>query len=435
MINLDTIIVGAGAAGLIAARQLGRAGRNVTVFDARNRTGGRVHTSPEPGFSAPLELGAEFIHGRLPHTFDLLKEYNLSYKRVKGEIWRVRREGIEQEDDFLDDQQHQLEDKLKALKEDMTVDQFLREYFSGPEYEELARMVRGFVEGYDAADAGRASAIAFRNEWLEEDPGAQYRINGGYGALIDKLTQDCRENGCRFLLSSAVTEIHWKRDFAEIVTANGKKYTASRVLITLPLGVLASDAGISFVPPVPVKMAAAAAMGFGSVTKIFFQFEEPFWKSKTMGDLVGKNLEDLGFLFSNEPVPTWWTQAPETIPLLTGWLSGPNALKPGMESSEMLVKQALASLSSIFKSPVPEPVASKVVNWSAEPFTRGAYSYATVDAKRHIDALIQPLENTVFFAGEELCNGKETGTVEAAFASGLLAARDILASFAHITHA
>src|SRR5690348_5219155 len=81
----DVIIVGAGVAGLAAARKLSRAGLRVLVLEARDRTGGRVHTIHPAGFETAVELGAEFVHGRPPESFDLIKNGNLRAVKVRGE--------------------------------------------------------------------------------------------------------------------------------------------------------------------------------------------------------------------------------------------------------------------------------------------------------------------------------------------------------------
>ncbi|HEX8060924.1 MAG TPA: FAD-dependent oxidoreductase, partial [Cyclobacteriaceae bacterium] len=83
------IIIGAGAAGLTAARSLGKTGKQVTVLEARNRVGGRIFTSTDGGFSQPVENGAEFIHGDLPLTQQLAKEAGVKFRDGDGRQWNV----------------------------------------------------------------------------------------------------------------------------------------------------------------------------------------------------------------------------------------------------------------------------------------------------------------------------------------------------------
>src|SRR5688500_10403571 len=113
----DTIIIGAGAAGLSAARKLLQLGSTVCVLEARDRVGGRIHTVCVHGCSGPIETGAEFIHGELPLTKALMKEAGVSYRAGEGKSWNVEK-GRLSEDEFFDDDWEAFMDKLHALKED-----------------------------------------------------------------------------------------------------------------------------------------------------------------------------------------------------------------------------------------------------------------------------------------------------------------------------
>ena len=97
----NIIVVGAGAAGLIAARELGRAGKKVTILEARDRCGGRIHPLPSAEFGYPAEGGAEFVHGKAPMTRRLLGEAGLSTLRIKGARWSVEK-GVLSCDDWSD---------------------------------------------------------------------------------------------------------------------------------------------------------------------------------------------------------------------------------------------------------------------------------------------------------------------------------------------
>src|SRR3954470_978410 len=99
--DFDCMIIGAGASGLLAARDLSKKGLRVALFEARDHIGGRIRTLHDAAFSAPIELGAEFIHGKLPLTFALLDKYRINVKKVKGEIWQVHHNRMEEEDDFI----------------------------------------------------------------------------------------------------------------------------------------------------------------------------------------------------------------------------------------------------------------------------------------------------------------------------------------------
>jgi monoamine oxidase len=132
------------------------------------------------------------------------------------------------------------------------------------------------------------------------------------------------------------------------------------------------------------------------------------------------------FLLSDAPIPTWWSQLPDPRPLLTGWLAGPAAQRLRTASADEVLHLALESLAQLLAS---SPAAlrqrlraSYSRNWSTEPYSYGAYSYATVGAPAARAALAAPVANTLFFAGEGLHGGPDGGTVEAARARGRAAA-------------
>lgn len=420
MKNIPILIIGAGASGLMAARELLKAGKSVTVLEARNRPGGRIHTLHDEAFSSPVELGAEFIHGHLPLTLQLLKEAGIKYYPVKGAMLELENGQPVQSAYFNKDWQL-FEARLKQLDKDRSIDNFLDQYFAGARYARLKESVKGFARGYDTADTSRASVFALREEWLGEEDQEQYRITGGYGQLIDFLVKACRNAGCVIHLSSVVREIIWSKGEVTVLTAGGEKYSGSKVIITVPLGILQlspdEEAAIRFSPSLPDKMNAIQEMGFGAVLKVLLQFRNAFWV-------------DAGFIFSAATVPTWWTQLPQRNALLTGWLGGPGALQFLHTGEEAILQEALNSLTAIFaisKDLLNGQLAGwHIANWTTDPFTRGSYSYATLQSPAAIKELNTPVANTLFFAGEALYTGPVYGTVEAALESGVNAAGKIL---------
>src|SRR5438046_1825291 len=120
----SVIVIGAGASGLAAARALSKRGRQVVVLEARERIGGRIHTSTTDGFSEPVEFGAEFIHGDLPHTFQLVKEVGAATREDNGRQWTVE-SGKKSEGEFFDDGWDQFIAGLKKLDHDMSIAEFL----------------------------------------------------------------------------------------------------------------------------------------------------------------------------------------------------------------------------------------------------------------------------------------------------------------------
>jgi len=434
MTKIDVIIIGAGASGLSAARELSRKGKKVMILEARDRIGGRVHSMKGEGFDVRIEGGAEFVHGNLPLTLQLLQEYGIVYHHVEGEIWNYKRGKFSKGYDVI---QHQelLEEKLRDIEEDIPIEEFISTHFAGSQYVEMVEAIRGYIEGYDAGDTARASTLAFKDEWQQEQPWEQYHINGGYSMLMHALWQDCHEHGVKLFLSEVVKEIHWNASHVQVITDVKTSYEADQVLITIPLGVwqapATAEAAIAFFPPLPKKIEAAYALGFGHVVKFVLEFKEAFWKSKSVQQATGVDLHKFFFLFSDEVVPTWWTQEPSSSPVLTGWLAGPAAMQYTGDEQQM-THDALSSLSEVFKITMEqlksELLAMKVFHWTNDPYALGAYSYSTLEAEKFMQQFMKPVGQRLFFAGEALDRGHGTGTVEAALGSGLEAAKEMINS-------
>jgi len=269
MNSSDVLVIGAGACGLIAARELLRKGKSVTIIEARSSPGGRIRTIIDHEFPTPVEAGAEFIHGELPDTMSLLREYKISYQPLEGIFWQTRANHVDKKNNFIEEHNRQLVNHLKALNHDMTVDRFLELNFADEEYEELKSSVKGFVSGYDAADTSRASTFAFRDEWLSEANEKQYRIPEGYGKLIDRITEECIKLGGKFHFSQLVNRIEWKRNSVSVFTNEGNEFTGSKLVITIPVGVLnGQKQQVKFLPALELKEQALKKIGYGGVIKI-----------------------------------------------------------------------------------------------------------------------------------------------------------------------
>lgn len=422
----DVLIIGAGASGLIAAYELSLAGKKVAVVEARDRIGGRIHTISNDNFSVPVELGAEFIHGDLALTKLLLKKAGLNSKEVKGELWQKKGTDLTPQDDFIEDYDD-LEKKFKELKNDLPVSAFIEEYLTGKKYEEVRYTLKNYVEGYYAADTSMASTYALCEELSTSDD-EQYRVEGGYLQLAQFLADESTKRGASFYCSQEVQQINWSPNNIEIITPS-RLFHSKKLLLTVPLGVIQQDI-IRFVPQIKDKLQAAKQLGFGPVIKIVLELHEAFWK---LPEYTGHpDLDALGFLFSREEVPTWWTQYPSDVCLLTGWLAGPRAEKLKNLSNEEILQKAFTSLQQIFSlnTDIIEKniKAWQIYNWATDPFNLGGYAYEVVNGPELRKVLKEPVADTLFFAGEGLFDGPAIGTVEAALVSGREVAFNIIAS-------
>jgi monoamine oxidase len=415
------LIVGAGASGLMAARELARAGKSVTILEARDRCGGRIHPLPIEQFGYAAEGGAEFVDGSAPITRALVREARLSLAPLAGTRWSTRG-GTLAPGGRRFPHADRLHQALAELKTDLPVAEFLERYFSDRQFSELRREITRMLEGYDAADPARISTLALRDEWMERGLGPQGRIVGGFGALIAFLVSECRRGGAAIHLGAAVTAIEASDGRVAARCRDGSVHEADAAIISVPLPLLCE---IALPREAREKTALVSDMGFGNVVKILLRFKTKWWV-----DFGGRNLADLSFLFSDKArVPTWWTQHPASHPVLTGWFAGPKAdTVPRLTASE-LVDMGLASLGEIFALPpdriTQELVASTAINWGNDPFARGAYSYATTQTRR-AQSILKKSDGLIFFSGEALYAGPDMGTVEAALASGRETAQTIL---------
>ena len=436
---VDVVVIGAGAAGLAAARALHDAGLSVVILEARDRIGGRIHTHHEPGLPVPIELGAEFIHGEAPETQRVLDDAGLRSVDIEGPRLEARKGRFRQADDYWQ-RMHRVLRYLRTSGPDESIREFLDRKPGGPSQAANRQLALQFVEGFQAADARLISARANAGDAdPTSDANAQRagRVVDGYDGVIAALAAPVK----RYIRCSAiVTRVRWagRRVEVESHAPEGRKrptVRARRAIVTVPLGVLKAAPGetgtIEFVPPLEDKADALSKLAMGSVVRLILHFRTRFWTGERVRRAAGlPSLEGLTFVQTpDEEFPVWWTQYPLRTPIVVGWRGGPGAASLVQLPTERLAERAIVALARAFGMPRRQLrgllLGAWSHQWDHDPFTRGAYSYQMVDGMHAPEALARPLDGTLYIAGEATAPGGGTGTVDGAIGSGLRAAAQV----------
>ena len=434
----DILIIGAGAAGLAAARELSAANFNVIVLEARDRIGGRIHTHLDSQLSAPVELGAEFVHGKPPETLQLAERAGVELIELPNTHWYFRNALISKSREFFSAIEA-VDDEIARYKgHDESFAEFLDEYSRKHKVDDVRAIATLFVEGFHAAHANRISVLGLSktNEAAAEiDDEKQFRPAGGYRPLVEWLHSDAVAHGASFRLQTVVREIMWRAGAVTVTSDTGEQFKARRLIVTLPLGVLQRNA-VTFTPRLVAKEEAVNKLAVGQVVKVMLRFRDRFWEEIRLPSNDAESwldpsvaprsvgLKDLAFIHApDEMPPTWWTQLPVRAPLLVGWAGGTRAEQLLTASADELREKSLAALSHIFAEPVRSIEAHLLDfythDWATDPFSLGAYSYIPVGGLKAQAALSEPIENTIYFAGEATNKKGHHGTVHGALATAL----------------
>lgn len=406
----QVVIVGAGAAGLAAAQALRNAGHTPLVLEARDRVGGRVLTDRA---RAPLELGAEFIHGERAATWSVVRAAGLRAAPWQGPRRFARRGALLPED-------HPLAARVFALYEALdrydgpepNVAAVLAALAPSPGQEECdaAALVGRWVANIEGADLGRLDAQRLRWEHAHTTAGPQnFHLLDGYAAVPAHLAR-----GVDVRLAAPVERIAWHEGGAALRLAGGDELRARHVIVTVPLALLQANAP-HFDPPLPeAKRRAIGAIAVGQVTKLVLHFREACWPA-------------LRAVSSDGAVATWWPVGDAAHPALMGYTGGPDALALAARGAAAAVEQGLDEAAALFGPKLRECfVGGRLADWSREPWSYGAYTYSPLGMGHARSTLAEPVARTLFFAGEASVTNGHVGTVHGAIETGWRAAAEVL---------
>jgi monoamine oxidase len=443
----DVIVIGAGVAGLAAARALIEHGLDVVVLEARERIGGRVLTVRDAGFPDPIELGAEFVHGSAPELVELAPTAGLRIMDISGH----RRRSVGKQMRLADDAWDRINRVMKRLDPHRTPDRsfadFLADEPGGASLAQDRAFTRRYVEGFHAADPKRIGERALADGGSPGDDRAERRIGRiieGYDRVVQWLAAPL---GDRVRLSTVVSHVRWKKRAVEVschaLSGSSRETLSARAaVVSVPAGVLAAqpiDVGaIEFEPGLESKREPLARTAMGDVARVTMLLTERFWADEAYVKRVvtgePRDLYRMSFLETNDaaPFPTWWTHYPSTTPLLVGWQGGPAARELLVRGRSFVEAEALKALAKRFhlsRASVDRLVTGMWFHdWTHDPFARGAYSYQTVGGADAPAEMARPIAGTLFFAGEATDVDGRTGTVHGAIATGQRAASQVLRS-------
>ncbi|KAJ4834640.1 hypothetical protein Tsubulata_020208 [Turnera subulata] len=432
------IVVGAGLAGLGAARQLMRLGFKVTVLEGRKRAGGRVYTKKMEGggggnkASASADLGGSVLTGTLGNPLGILARQlglgnSLHKVRDKCPLYRVDGQPVDLDVDMkVETAFNRLLDKASRLRQLMgevsmdvslgaALETFRQDYGDAGEKEEI-NLFNWHCANLEYANAGLLSKLSLAF-WDQDDPydmgGDHCFLPGGNGRLVQALVENVP-----ILYERTVNTIRYGSDGVQVI-AGSQVFEGDMVLCTVPLGVLKSGS-IKFVPELPQrKLDGIKRLGYGLLNKVAMLFPYVFWETDL--DTFGHLTDDSSsrgefFLFYSYATVSGG-------PLLLALVAGEAAHKFESMPPTDAVTQVLQILKGIYEPKgitVPEPIQTVCTRWGSDPFTLGSYSNVAVGASGDdYDILAESVgDGRLFFAGEATTR-RYPATMHGAFLSGL----------------
>ncbi|OIW07786.1 hypothetical protein TanjilG_03573 [Lupinus angustifolius] len=439
------IVIGAGLAGLAAARQLMRFGFKVTVLEGRKRAGGRVYTKKMEGgnrLCAAADLGGSVLTGTLGNPLGIVARQlgEMLYKvRDRCPLYSLDGKPVDPDMDMkVESAFNRLLDKASRLRQlmgEVSVDVSLgaaletfRQLYTHAVNDEEINLFNWHLANLEYANAGLLSnlSLAF---WDQDDPydmgGDHCFLPGGNGKLVQALSENVP-----ILYEKTVHTIRYGSDGVQVI-AGSQVFEGDMAVCTVPLGVL-KKGSIKFIPELPQrKLDGIKRLGFGLLNKVAMLFPHVFWEMDL--DTFGHLSDDPSsrgefFLFYNYATVAGG-------PLLIALVAGEAAHKFESMPPTDAVTQVIQILKGIYEPKginVPEPIQTVCTRWASDPFCFGSYSNVAVGASGDdYDILAESVgDGRLFFAGEATTR-RYPATMHGAFLSGLREAAN-MAHYANI---
>lgn len=410
----DVLVIGAGMAGVTAARELARMGFSVVVAEGRERVGGRVY-SVRDFCSKPLEGGAEFVHGVGAATWPEVRAAGLAVRAcplIRHTMFNVGAGTRWLPWILLHPGTWRSFDILHAIRRAEPPDISGRELIERRRYRGRARILAEMTLSAhlpgSVDDIGVLGLV--EDGVLNLETGLNHRVVEGYDSLPAFIA---RNLDVRF--GFTVEAVEWSAEGVRVRATDGRELSARAAISTLPVGVLQSGA-VRFTPELPEgKRAALASLAMGPVLKVLLHFKEPFWPEwlANLGCGIG-------------PVTLYWPVfygAEEKPPVLIAYCTGPRAGRLSKASEEEAAAIAVHDLCRLFPKADPKRQLTgyRVIDWARDPFSCGGYTFLRtggIGARRQLRA---PDTGALYWAGSATESKPIAATVEAAYLSGLRA--------------
>ncbi len=419
--NKKVIIVGAGIAGAAAAWHLQRLGIEVCVLEGRNRVGGRIHTDESWGF--PIELGANWLH-HTPHSLEnhvkrlRLRTQRTNYNKITAFDHEQR--AISMFRLFFMNYKfaNAVRKSLKFLqseKEDISLQDLIQKFMPRDKYSFKNQQAFSLIEqAYENGLAASLNNISARSFFASEGAtlGRDLLVYGGFGRVVEQLLA-----GVDLHLNTTVKEIRQSSGFVEVVTSE-KTFTADFVIVTLPLGVLKSEAVLFSEPLPPEKLHAIESLRSGVMNKIIMEFEEKFWT--TNNDFIvflGDFYRNRGILLNYHA----YTGKPVLVAL------------PVHDAAIALERQGVQKIQQYWQDALHKAYPRRNIHfrritasrWHGDIFSLGSYVHLPVGVPPQTPEILAAPFGRICFAGEATISHFHS-TTHGAYVSGIREAERIL---------
>lgn len=376
----DVLVLGAGLAGLAAARELRKTDRHVCILEAQSRAGGRVHTvrmmskDGVPGDKI-VEAGAQWIHGKENSLYRIAAENNLispelgeeacgQFIRDDGEVFD---EDLVKKIDFKIGQI--LEECEQFVNNPLEKDISIREYLE-QKFQEFLGQNSDIcpIQGLQLLDWHIRFQIIDNSCWDLEDVGVnewgKYSFNGescqahinvrnGFDKILEVIVKDIGEE--RILYNHEAVQIKWGEEIATVLCRDGQIFSAKYLIVTFPIGILREPGLFSPELPRDILEVVNKSLGYGTIDKIYLEFESPFWEDEFKG---------IQFVWTKDEshcssIPNWikWMTGFDLIDgnILQGWIGGPGAIEMEGLADEEIIRDCCRVLGSFLKKTIPAP--------------------------------------------------------------------------------